>query len=148
MIYPQGCDVCNHLSLFLCVANHDKLLPGMLVNCDLYIFLCNLNHFSCFLVYLIFPLLFFFFLSFFVCVKTGWGHFAQFTIAVVNKDPKKSKYSGWLETYLQSYLNVVLVILIGSPLMLNKLILQIHYIDSGRKSMIGDGKNLWSYLKC
>ncbi|MBA0612460.1 hypothetical protein Godav_013059, partial [Gossypium davidsonii] len=31
--------------------------------------------------------------------KTGWGHFAQFTIAVVNKDPKKSKYSehdwGW-----------------------------------------------------
>lgn len=30
LIYPQGCDVCNHLSLFLCVANHDKLLPGML----------------------------------------------------------------------------------------------------------------------
>ncbi|MED6194127.1 hypothetical protein PIB30_025683 [Stylosanthes scabra] len=28
LIYPQGCDVCNHLSLFLCVANHDKLLPG------------------------------------------------------------------------------------------------------------------------
>jgi len=26
---------------------------------------------------------------------TGWSHFAQFTIAVVNKDPKKSKYSGW-----------------------------------------------------
>jgi hypothetical protein len=24
----------------------------------------------------------------------GWSHFAQFTIAVVNKDPKKSKYSG------------------------------------------------------
>ena len=67
---------------------------------------------------------------------------------MVNKDPKKSKYSGWLDTYLQSYLNVVLVILIGSPLMLNKLILQIHYIDSGRKSMTGDGKNLWSYLKC
>ncbi|KAF8388196.1 hypothetical protein HHK36_026862 [Tetracentron sinense] len=53
LIYPQGCDVCNHLSLFLCVANHDKLLPG-------------------------------------------WSHFAQFTIAVVNKDPKKSKYSGRL----------------------------------------------------
>lgn len=30
LIYPQGCDVCNHLSLFLCVANHDKLLPGTL----------------------------------------------------------------------------------------------------------------------
>lgn len=29
LIYPQGCDVCNHLSLFLCVANHDKLLPGL-----------------------------------------------------------------------------------------------------------------------
>ncbi|XP_020587073.1 LOW QUALITY PROTEIN: MATH domain-containing protein At5g43560-like, partial [Phalaenopsis equestris] len=28
LVYPQGCDVCNHLSLFLCVANHDKLLPG------------------------------------------------------------------------------------------------------------------------
>ncbi|KAG6394925.1 hypothetical protein SASPL_145516 [Salvia splendens] len=50
LIYPRGCDVCNHLSLFLCVANHDKLLPG-------------------------------------------WSHFAQFTIAIVNKDPKKSKYS-------------------------------------------------------
>ncbi|XP_073127678.1 TNF receptor-associated factor homolog 1a-like [Henckelia pumila] len=50
LIYPQGFDGSNHLSLFLCVANHDKLLPG-------------------------------------------WSHFAQFTIAVVNKDPKKSKYS-------------------------------------------------------
>ncbi|KAK5840900.1 TNF receptor-associated factor homolog 1b-like isoform X1 [Gossypium arboreum] len=56
LIYPQGCDVCNHLSLFLCVANHDKLLPG-------------------------------------------WGHFAQFTIAVVNKDPKKSKYSDTLHRF-------------------------------------------------
>ena len=51
LVYPQGCDVSNHLSLFLCVADYDKLLPG-------------------------------------------WSHFAQFTIAVVNKDPKKSKYSG------------------------------------------------------
>ena len=45
LVYPQGCDVSNHLSLFLCVADYDKLLPG-------------------------------------------WSHFAQFTIAVVNKDPK------------------------------------------------------------
>jgi hypothetical protein len=29
LVYPQGCDVCNHLSLFLCVADYDKLLPGM-----------------------------------------------------------------------------------------------------------------------
>ncbi|XP_071690461.1 TNF receptor-associated factor homolog 1a-like [Rutidosis leptorrhynchoides] len=56
LIYPQGCDVCNHLSLFLCVANHDKLYPG-------------------------------------------WSHFAQFTIAVVNKDPKKSKYSDTLHRF-------------------------------------------------
>ncbi|XP_059632399.1 TNF receptor-associated factor homolog 1a isoform X2 [Cornus florida] len=56
LIYPQGCDVCNHLSLFLCVANHDKLLPG-------------------------------------------WSHFAQFTIAVVNKDPKKSKHSDTLHRF-------------------------------------------------
>ncbi|KAK7278499.1 hypothetical protein RJT34_23529 [Clitoria ternatea] len=56
LIYPQGCDVCNHLSLFLCVANHDKLLPG-------------------------------------------WSHFAQFTIAVVNKDLKKSKYSDTLHRF-------------------------------------------------
>uniref|UniRef100_A0A7N0URU6 MATH domain-containing protein n=1 Tax=Kalanchoe fedtschenkoi TaxID=63787 RepID=A0A7N0URU6_KALFE len=56
LIYPQGCDVCNHLSLFLCVANHDKLLPG-------------------------------------------WSHFAQFTISVVNKDPKKSKYSDTLHRF-------------------------------------------------
>jgi hypothetical protein len=27
-VYPQGCDVANHLSLFLCVADYDKLLPG------------------------------------------------------------------------------------------------------------------------
>ncbi|KAK9713667.1 hypothetical protein RND81_06G043300 [Saponaria officinalis] len=79
LIYPQGCDVCNHLSLFLCVANHDKLLPG-------------------------------------------WSHFAQFTIAVVNKDPKKSKYSD-----------------------MDKM--QIHCIVSGRKSMIGAGKGSWSYLR-
>ena len=30
LVYPQGCDVCNHLSLFLCVADYDKLLPGEL----------------------------------------------------------------------------------------------------------------------
>lgn len=56
LVYPQGCDVCNHLSLFLCVADYDKLLPG-------------------------------------------WSHFAQFTIAVVNKDPKKSKYSDTLHRF-------------------------------------------------
>uniref|UniRef100_A0A1J3CGT9 MATH domain-containing protein n=1 Tax=Noccaea caerulescens TaxID=107243 RepID=A0A1J3CGT9_NOCCA len=56
LIYPQGCDVCNHLSLFLCVANHDKLLPG-------------------------------------------WGHFAQFTIAVVHKESKKSKFSDTLHRF-------------------------------------------------
>ncbi|KAJ9547424.1 hypothetical protein OSB04_019967 [Centaurea solstitialis] len=56
LMYPRGCDVCNHLSLFLCVANHDSLLPG-------------------------------------------WSHLAQFTIAVVNKDPKKSKYSDTLHWF-------------------------------------------------
>ncbi|CAK8571947.1 unnamed protein product [Lathyrus sativus] len=56
LIYPLGFDVNNHLSLFLCVANHDKLLPG-------------------------------------------WSHFAQFTISVVNKDPKKSKYSDTLHRF-------------------------------------------------
>ncbi|KAL8238551.1 hypothetical protein R6Q59_015118 [Mikania micrantha] len=56
LIYPQGCDVCNYLSLFLCVADHDKLNPG-------------------------------------------WSHFAQFTISVVNKDPKKSKYSDTLHRF-------------------------------------------------
>ncbi|AED94981.1 TRAF-like superfamily protein [Arabidopsis thaliana] len=56
LIYPQGCDVCNHLSLFLCVAHHEKLLPG-------------------------------------------WSHFAQFTIAVSNKDPKKSKHSDTLHRF-------------------------------------------------
>jgi len=56
LVYPQGCDVSNHLSLFLCVANHDKLLPG-------------------------------------------WSHFAQFTIAVANIDPKKMKYSDTLHRF-------------------------------------------------
>ncbi|KAK8453789.1 hypothetical protein SEVIR_5G341500v4 [Setaria viridis] len=56
LVYPQGCDVSNHLSLFLCVAKHDKLLPG-------------------------------------------WSHFAQFTIAVGNLDPKKVKYSDTLHRF-------------------------------------------------
>ncbi|KAL5232347.1 hypothetical protein ABZP36_031123 [Zizania latifolia] len=56
LVYPQGCDVSNHLSLFLCVANHDKLLPG-------------------------------------------WSHFAQFTIAIGNIDPKKVKYSDTLHKF-------------------------------------------------
>ncbi|CAH8336708.1 unnamed protein product [Eruca vesicaria subsp. sativa] len=56
LIYPQGCDVWHHLSLFLCVANHEKLLPG-------------------------------------------WGHFAQFTITVANKDPKNSKFSDTLHRF-------------------------------------------------
>ena len=34
LVYPQGCDVCNHLSLFLCVADYDKLLPGTLLVLD------------------------------------------------------------------------------------------------------------------
>ncbi|XP_035836828.1 TNF receptor-associated factor homolog 1a-like isoform X2 [Helianthus annuus] len=29
----------------------------------------------------------------------GWSHFAQFTIDVVNKDPKKSKYSDTLHRF-------------------------------------------------
>ncbi|CAM8980307.1 unnamed protein product [Rhodiola kirilowii] len=56
LIYPQGCDVCHHLSLFLCVADHDKLLPG-------------------------------------------WCHSALFTISVISKDPKKSKYSDTLHQF-------------------------------------------------
>ncbi|GFQ07466.1 math domain-containing protein at5g43560 [Phtheirospermum japonicum] len=56
LIYPQGCEVANHLSLFLCVANHDKLIPG-------------------------------------------WNHLVQFTIVLVNKDPKKSKYSDTLHRF-------------------------------------------------
>jgi len=55
LIYPRGCGVCDHLSLFLC-ADHNKLLPG-------------------------------------------WSHFAQFTIALINKDPKKSKYSDTLHRF-------------------------------------------------
>jgi hypothetical protein len=80
LIYPQGCDVCNHISLFLCVANHDKLLPGMRhLFCSFWAADCK-------------------FFDSEVLLNddvSGWSHFAQFTIAVVNKDPKKSKYSGW-----------------------------------------------------
>nr|XP_043633796.1 TNF receptor-associated factor homolog 1a-like isoform X2 [Erigeron canadensis] len=56
LIYPKGCEVSHHLSLFLCVADHETLHPG-------------------------------------------WSQFAQFTIAVVNKDPKKSKYSDTLHRF-------------------------------------------------
>ena len=33
----------------------------------------------------------------------GWSHFAQFTIAVVNKDPKKSKYSGVYHAFMDIF---------------------------------------------
>ncbi|CAN8299312.1 unnamed protein product [Cochlearia groenlandica] len=56
LVYPQGRDVQNHLSLFLCVKNHHTLLPG-------------------------------------------WSQFAQFTISLVHKDPKKSKYSDTLHRF-------------------------------------------------
>jgi hypothetical protein len=85
LIYPQGCDVCNHLSLFLCVANHDKLLPGRCID-------------GC----IVFDTLHFVTIMFFnmICFCSGWSHFAQFTIAVINRDPKKSKYSGEFDELL------------------------------------------------
>ena len=76
LVYPQGCDVCNHLSLFLCVADYDKLLPGARLAPP------GCRPAPARLVELS------------VGRRAGWSHFAQFTIAVVNKDPKKSKYSG------------------------------------------------------
>lgn len=97
LVYPAGCDVCNHLSLFLCVADYDKLLPGdgrdpaagavgrqagsgagamhgagPATSSSS----PSIKQVPC------------------CCPVAGWSHFAQFTIAVVNKDPKKSKYSG------------------------------------------------------
>ena len=80
LIYPQGCDVCNHLSLFLCVANHDKLLPG---RCIIWCIVFDSLQF-------VTPL----YIFNMICFYSGWSHFAQFTIAVINRDPKKSKYSG------------------------------------------------------
>ncbi|OAO99378.1 hypothetical protein AXX17_AT4G18780 [Arabidopsis thaliana] len=56
LIYPRGVDVSNCLSLFLCVANYEKLLPG-------------------------------------------WSHLAQFSVAVENKDPKKSKIADTLHQF-------------------------------------------------
>jgi hypothetical protein len=38
-------------------------------------------------------------LSFRFIFETGWSHFAQFTIAVSNKDPKKSKHSDTLHRF-------------------------------------------------
>lgn len=57
LVYPTGCgEARDHLSLFLCVADHDKMLPG-------------------------------------------WSHLAQFTVALVHKDPKLSKYSDTLHRF-------------------------------------------------
>jgi len=47
---------------------------------------------------------------------TGWSHIAQFTIVVVNRDPKRTKYSGMLANYwlnywrLQFFLSSLLII--------------------------------------
>ncbi|KAL8210603.1 hypothetical protein R6Q57_005040 [Mikania cordata] len=73
LINPGGCDVFNYISIFLCAADHDKLLPGMIV-C---IFLRVFN------------------LAFII----RWSHLAQFTVSVVNKDPKKSRYSDTLHRF-------------------------------------------------
>ena len=103
LVYPQGCDVCNHLSLFLCVADYDKLLPG-----DIFVSMHFVSmHFvrlqqrlrriidkSLLLLLGTVTSTGHRILKYAMCV--GWSHFAQFTIAVVNKDPKKSKYSGIL----------------------------------------------------
>lgn len=77
-MYPQGCDVCDHLSLFLCVADYDKLLPGARRLRQTRTLHCALRRCAC---------------------AAGWSHFAQFTIAVVNRDPKKSKYSDTLHRF-------------------------------------------------
>jgi len=77
-VYPQGCDVCDHLSLFLCVADYDKLLPGARRLRQTRTLHCALRRCAC---------------------AAGWSHFAQFTIAVVNRDPKKSKYSDTLHRF-------------------------------------------------
>ena len=68
--------MCNHLSLFLCVADYDKLLPGRRWAPSS----CRPPRARS--------------TELSVGRRAGWSHFAQFTIAVVNKDPKKSKYSG------------------------------------------------------
>ena len=101
----SGCDVHNHLSLFLCVADYDKLLPGEFYAMSGSRQPSRDDDFSRRGVACLPPSprqqptpssqahpLAPFFLS-------GWSHFAQFAIAVVNKDPKKSKYS---DTYIAS----------------------------------------------
>lgn len=67
LIYPQGCDVCNHLSLFLCVANHDKLLPGLILG------FFRLHWWSIFLVATFDPIVLDFFISpsFFGIIQDG-----------------------------------------------------------------------------
>jgi hypothetical protein len=88
--------VCNHLSLFLCVADYDKLLPGERSGGRRADVCCQgvgaaargTEQGLCTPPARLTPRL---------CVHgtiAGWSHFAQFTIAVVNQDPKKSKYSG------------------------------------------------------
>lgn len=105
LIYPQGCDVCNHISLFLCVANHDKLLPGMQqLFCFFWVANCK-----------------FFDSEVLVNDISGWSHFAQFTIAVVNKDPKKSKYSGW-------FIRDIYIFLVTAPPHQRKRILALHEV--------------------
>lgn len=140
-MYPQGCDVHNHLSLFLCVADYDKLLPGtnlrnpfsmdgkmdvrispsplnaesesrlmsrqhslQSVRLDMRGIDTNAtaNPFPCPMTRSL-PVLTAVSLSIRSPrkpkKKKGWSHFAQFTIAVVNKDPKKSKYSDTLHRF-------------------------------------------------
>lgn len=130
--------------MFLCVANHDKLLPGLVeLSINILHGFALLTHP---LVYLCFKFCSLKCFSFFG--GSGWSHFAQFTIAVVNKDAKKSKYSGqWSKTDVLLYMQLRLEWFSWYWYEMCKLS-QIRYIVSGKKSMIGGGKSLWSYLKC
>jgi hypothetical protein len=77
-------------------------------------------------------------------LPAGWAHFAQFTIAVVNKDAKKSKYSGALwhcriicqDSFLRHLPQ-------GKLLMTCGITWQIHCTGSARRSTIGAGRSSW-----
>lgn len=71
----------------------------------------------------------------------GWSHFAQFTIAVVNKDPKKSKYSGEVAKHAKytRVVKVLRIVKVLSPLSQSELLLSVPSLCRHAAQILQEG---------
>lgn len=141
LMYPQGLEnVTDHLSVFLCVVNHDELIPGWWTVLYMHILLSRwvLQYYTTL-----------YFWSPTSSSISGWNHFAQFTVSIVNKDITKSKYSGEFSSFFVRHIirtHKTLQLLAIDMWNFEWMVLwfQIHCISFGKRNTTGDGKSLSS----